>query len=312
VSIAVGLAVACGLPVAAGCGDDSARSSGPAVTLRVTRDFGRELLAEDRAPLQGRRTLLSTLRDHHEAKTDEDGRHVFELDGMRDDFRVDVGATVWATNVNGIETDVAPIEYRLHDGDVVQWDLRSWDVTLDVRATVGAFPETFTRGVFGRRFPVTVRCEKPASPPCQRVERVLRRAGVPIDGSTPPGPRPPAGNPRRARVRVGSWRHLRRGAWARRIEKGAGDSGVFARFTTGGDALELLDRNAHRVRTVGAGAGLVAAMRPTEEDLAWYVTGVDDEGVERAARALDPDTLRDAFALVVTAEGPEKLPVERR
>jgi hypothetical protein len=39
------------------------------------------------------------------------------------------------------------------------------------------------------------------------------------------------------------------------------------------------------------------------------VTGVDREGVERASRALNRETLRDAFAVAVTDRGPEKLPL---
>jgi hypothetical protein len=311
---AVLLCAACAAALGSCGGSGADGSGGPAASLNVTRDFGRDpLIAEQRAPLPDRPTVLRLLRDHAEVKTRFSGRAIEAIDGLRTTEEDDGGEgdeTTWAVNVNGVETDVSPPEYRVYPGDVVQLDLRYWYVTLDVRATVGAFPETFARGVFGKLFPVKVRCEKPASSACRHVKRLLRRAGVPIDGSGPsPGELPPAGNPRRAEILVGTWRHWRSNEWAARIDEGARYSGVFARFAPDARSLRLLDWYAHRARTEGSGTGLVAAQRPTEEDLQWVITGVDDEGVERAARALGSPELREAFAAAVIADGVQKLPL---
>lgn len=294
---------------AAGCGDGgSAEPTGPTVTLHVTRDFGRNMLsAHDDVALRGRGTAMRLLSDYHEVEKIWGGLLPESIDGLGQD--TEGGTTSWALNVNGIEADEYPARYRLYPGDVVQWDRRDYDVSLDVRATVGAFPETFTRGVFGKRFPVRVLCERPASAACGQVRGALRGAGVRTDGSSPPGALPRRGLPRRARVLVGTWDRIRDGRWTPRIDAGPGDSGVFARFSPDARELRLLDWNAHRVRAEGAGTGLVAAMRPTEEDLLWLVTGVDELGVELAAGALQRDTLRDAFAVAVTEEGADKLPL---
>jgi hypothetical protein len=307
----LGLAGACcAIALAAGgCGEGSKAQDGPTADLRLTREFGRELVAADGdAPLEGPRTKRRLIVDNHDVGIDHMGG-MARIGGLRVNRDGGKDETLWASNVNGIEGDLPAEEYELYDGDVFQVDLRDYYVTLDVRATVGAFPETFTRGVFGRRFPVTVRCERPASPPCLRVKRVLRRAGVAIDGSKPPGGLPPRGNPQRATVLVGRWKRWRDGAWARRIDRGPRYSGVFARFAPNGGSMSLLDWEAHRARGERAGTGLVAAQRPTEEDLVWYVTGVDDEGVERAAEALGSQGMRDAFAVAITADGTEKLPL---
>jgi hypothetical protein len=310
-------ALLCGCACAAAlgsCGGSEADGGdGPAATLHVTREFGRDLLlAEERAPLPSRPTVLRLLRDHADVKTRYSGRTIKAIDSLHTREEDDSGGheTSWALIVNGVEADVLPPEYRVYPGDVVQFDLRDWYATLGVRSTVGAFPETFTRGVFGKLFPVTVRCEKPASWACRHVERLLRRAGVPIDGSDRPrGELPPAGNPQRAEVLVGAWKRWRSNEWAARIDDGTRYSGVFARFSRDARSLRLFDWNAHHVRTEGAGTGLVAAQRPTEEDLQWVITGVDDAGVERAARALGSNELRDAFAAAVTADGVQKLPL---
>lgn len=307
--LAAVVALAGGALSVGGCGgSDAAERSGATVSLSVTRDFGREVLVSARdAPLPEPARVLRLARDHADVVT-SDGERIEAIEGAR---RIDRGdtRTTWALIVNGIEADLGPEEYPLGDGDVVQLDLRDWYVTLDVRATVGAFPETFTRGSFGRRFPTTVECAQPRSKSCRLVRRALERAGVAVDGSRPPGRRPQGITVHRARVLVGPWRHWRDRPWPGRIDEGARWSGVFAKFSSDLAALRLLDWDARTVRSVGAGSGLVAAQRPTEEDLVWFVTGVDAEGVERAAAALDSAALRDAFALVVTREGPIRVPI---
>ena len=57
------------------------------------------------------------------------------------------------------------------------------------------------------------------------------------------------------------WSEVRIDPTARRLEKGPKVSGVFARPVGEGDRFELLDPRGERVRTLGAGAGLVAATR---------------------------------------------------
>jgi hypothetical protein len=310
---AICVAAALALSVPVGCGGEDARPSGPTVEERVTGRFGHDLYSSrDDAPLTGRRTALAVLKQENDVQLG-DGGFFIEAIGDRK-LRANAAkheSTTWALNVNGIESD-EDTEHPLHAGDEVQWDLRYWYVTLDVRATVGAFPETFTRGVFGKQFPTRVLCERPSASVCARVKRTLRAAGVRLGPKRPGMKLPPRGKPQRGTILVGKWRHWRDREWASRIDHGPRYSGVFARFSPDGRELRLNDWFAHHVRTEGAGTGLVAAMRPTEEDMMWVVTGVDDEGVDRAARALSSDTLRDAFAVAVTREGVVKLPLVPR
>lgn len=307
-----GCAVAVGLTA---CGDGSAESSGPSVATVVTRDFGRTTLSdEQQVGFERRDTLLRQLRREHDVRMrkalGEIVPFVEAIDGLKQNLPLTVDAgTAWVTYVNGIETDPEPAKYGLHPGDVVQWDLRRWHTPLDVRATIGAFPETFTGGMYGRLFPVRLQCERPASVSCAIVRRALRRAGVPI------GSRPRSKEKRswdqvgRATIAVGTWREVRGATYAKLLDQGTRSSGIFARFSEDGDALHLLDWEGDRARTLGAGTGLVGATRPTEGDLRWYVTGVDDAGVERAARSLVSRGLRHAYAVAVTRHGVTRLPL---
>jgi hypothetical protein len=114
---------------------------------------------------------------------------------------------------------------------------------------------------------------------------------------------------------VGPWSALRELPRLTMLEADPEESGVFARFDAGGGSLELLDGAGDPVRAVarGDGVGLVAALQVGEDELAWVVTGLDDEGVERAAATLAAKPLRGAFAVAV---GPDrralKLPLVER
>jgi hypothetical protein len=92
---------------------------------------------------------------------------------------------------------------------------------------------------------------------------------------------------------------------------------VFARFRAGSGArgpvaLELLGPTGAVARTAPAGSGLVAARATSEQAVTWFVIGVDDAGVARAARALSASTLEEAFAVAATPGGPVRLPVVGR
>jgi Domain of unknown function (DUF4430) len=300
------MAIACLLLALAltSCGEDSGETSGPAVTQRVTRNFGNELLAEERAPLPKPATAMRALREHHDVGTAFQGDVVASIDGVRQDRYGE--QTYWQWYVNDIETDPYPADFKLYSNDVVWWDLRYWHTTrFDTRATVGSFPAMFAHGFEGLNMPTRVLCEDDSSGPCRRVKAVLRKAGTQFGGGSD-------SDILHARVLVGKWDHWRDRPWPGDIDRGPIHSGVFARFARDEDALRVLDLKGHRVRSERGDVGLVAATRPTERDFMWYVTGLNDRGVELAARALDPDRLRRAYALVVTPDGDQKVPVADR
>jgi Domain of unknown function (DUF4430) len=289
----------------AGCGvGPGAERSGAGVDLRVTRDFGHELvLAKSGLRIREDETVMRLLKRNADVDTRFGGGFVQSIDGVAG--RGPGGTSDWFYYVNGIEADEGAADYEVSPGDVVQWDRREWSETADVRAIVGAFPQPLLDGVGGKRFPVRVECQDSGSAPCRDVKRTLRDAGIPASGSSLGAP----GNQNVARVVVADWTRARALPTARLIELGARRSGVFARFTDGGETLELLGQDGEPVHAAGPGAGLVAALRPTDDELLWLVTGVDDAGVAAAAAALRPRDLRDAFAIAIVAGRVAKLPL---
>ena len=297
--------VAVALTALAGCGlGAGAERSGAGVDLRVTRDFGHRLVfAKDDLKIREDETVMRLLKRNAEVETRFGGGFVQAIEGLSG--RGEEGTSDWFFYVNGIEASEGAADYEVSPGDVIQWDRRDWEETPDVRAIVGAFPQPLLDGLGGKRFPVRVECQESASAPCRVVKQTLRDAGIPATGASLGAP----GNQNVARVVVAAWASARELPTARFVELGPRRSGVFARFRDGGDTLELLGEDGEVVREEGRGAGLIAAVRLTDAELLWLVTGVDEAGVEAAAAALNPRDLRDAFAVAVTDGGVVKLPL---
>jgi hypothetical protein len=291
--------------VLGGCGLGPGKEREGGAELRITRDFGHRLLKEESVEkVREDQTVMRMLRSHNEVKTRYGGRFVEAIGGLEGGGAG--GYADWFYYVNGLEGDVGAAEYELAPGDVVQWDYRNWRGSMEIRATVGAFPEPFVNGVGGKRFPVRVECDDAGSKACGTVKKAMSDQNVTASGA----PFGASGTQNVIRVVVAPWQRARELPSARRIEQGPRKSGVFARFTDQGHSLELLDAGGRTVRSAAGGSGLVAALRPSDKEVLWLVTGTDEAGMTRAAQALDRQSLRDAFAVSVGPRGAEKLPVE--
>ncbi|HZI92259.1 MAG TPA: DUF4430 domain-containing protein [Thermoleophilaceae bacterium] len=289
----------------AGCGVGAgAEREGGGATLRVTRDFGAQVLSSGRVEkVREDQTVMRLLRADNDVKTRYGGNFVQSIDGLSGGG--ESGSADWFYFVNGIEAGKGAAEYELNPGDVVQWDYRNWRAAM-VRATVGAFPEPFLHGAEGRRFPTRVECEDASSRACEQVKDTLDRAGVPATGASLGA----AGNQQVARVVVATWARARQLPTARALEDDPGKSGVFARFRDGGRKVELLDERGEVAATGGPDTGIVAARRPSDTEILWLITGGDERGLDAAVKAFDVATLRDAFAVAATPDGPQHLPLE--
>ncbi len=288
-----------------GCGlGEGSEREGAGATLRVTRDFGHELVASATQPkVREDETVMRFLSSEAKVSTRFGGRFVQSIDGVSG--KGASGGDDWFFWVNGLLASKSATDYELSPGDFVQWDYRDWRATQDIMAIVGAYPEPFVSGIEGKKFPARVECGDADSAACRAVKDELSSHGVPASGAALGAP----GNQRVIRVVVAPWERARRLPTVRAIEQGPERSGVFARFEDDGDSLALLGTDGKVARRVGPGAGLVAALRPTDDELVWVVSGVDDAGVDRAVAALRAKSLRDAFAVAALPGGVEKLPL---
>ena len=270
VAILAALAV---LP-AAGCGFGAGESTGNA-TLTVTRDFGDETLHEgvdqDTAPANEGDTVMRLLQSKYDVKTRYGGGFVQSIDGLaggKDDGR----RADWFYYVNGIEAPVGAAERRVSAGDHVWWDHHTWDAAQRIPAVVGSYPEPFLSGSEGKRFPVRLVCVGEETRSCDEVQTRLTDAGVKAL-SRAADLIPLSLRMSVLRVIVGRWADVRRDPVARRLERGPQVSGVFARPTSTGDAIVLLDSDGQPVRTLRAGAGIVAASSVQAQAPTWIISG---------------------------------------
>jgi hypothetical protein len=294
----------------AGCGlGEGNERAGGGASLRVTRDFGHEELGSVRLDsVREGQTVMRMLRSDFDVSTRFGGRFVQSIDGLEG---AGAGGQVdWFYWVNGVEADQGAAEWEVLPGDRIQWDHRDWSAAMRIPAIVGAYPEPFSSGIEGKRRPVRVECERVGSAPCDEARQRLRDEGVSTSGSSLGAP----GTEAVTRLVVAHWPRARIVRGGAGLEEGPEATGVFARFSPDGDSLDLLDEDGEPARRVkrGDGVGLVLALQPRAEELVWIVTALDDEGLEAGVRALDEQKLRDAFAVAVTGNRVEKLPLVGR
>jgi len=288
----------------AGCGVVARGSSN--VTLTVTRGFGAAQLGSVTAGrVTGSETVMGMLERSFRVSSSFSGGPVQSIDGL---WGGSAGRD-WSYYVNGVEGPVGASKTAVHGGDRIWWDLHDGGAAESIPAVVGSFPEPFVHGTGGRRLPTALECAGDVGAACKQVSGELAGLGVPVatqlfgTGSGTDS----------LTLLVGTWRDVHGALLAALIEHGPSASGVYARFAgVGGDLLQLLDPQGQVVRTLGAGAGLIAATASDSSQPTWLITGTDRAGVAAAAAALTPERLHDHFAVAVQGAAEIPVPLQAR
>jgi hypothetical protein len=152
------------LCVLAGCGEEA--SGDGTAQLWVTRDRGSEVVMSTTVPAGI--SAMEALRRKADVETRYGGRFVQSIDDIEGDI---AGHHDWFYFVNGYEADLSAADYRLHDGDVLWWDHRSWEKEMRQPIVVGAFPEPFIHGWNGKRRPAVVRGRE--DPTSRRIAKLV-------------------------------------------------------------------------------------------------------------------------------------------
>jgi hypothetical protein len=295
---ALAVVLACG-----GCGlGPGAPTKG--VNVTVTGEFGaRHISTVSRTKVPGSETVMRMLERSFKISTRYGGGFVESIDGRSGT----ADHTDWFYYVNGVQGSKGAATTAVHAGDHIWWDLHDWSATENVPAVVGSFPEPFTNGIGGKRYPVTLECASNVDAACKQVTRAMTAEHVPASSQL----LGTGSGPSTLGIVVGTWSEIRSEVAAELIAHGPGASGVYARFSgPGGDALQLLDPNGKVTRTLGAGAGLIAATADSSSVPTWMITGTDPAGVLAAARAITPAALHDHFALAVDGKARVPVPIQ--
>jgi hypothetical protein len=252
----------------AGCGVGQTGHQAPA-KVTVTRAFGATVVRE--VEVEGGQTVGALVR----------------------------GEPRSARFVNGL---AAGDDTTVHGGDRLWAD--SPAASAITPAVVGSFPEPFLHGIDGKRLPVRIECADARGPACRQIADRLAAYEIPAAR----GGLQTARAPETLRVLVGPWSALRLDPAVNALERGPRASGVYAQLAPDGRTIAVLDAGGRTTRTLGAGSGLVAAMKRPDERPIWVVTGTDVAGVASAARAFEEGTLDHRFALAVSRDLPVALP----
>ena len=270
------------------------------MALLVTRGFGSQtIVSRPGAKVVGADTVMRMLERNARVGTRYSGGFVESIDGLAGG-----GSSDWFYYVNGVQAPKGAADTKLHPGDHVWWDRHDWSAAQSIPAVVGAFPEPFVDGYAGKRWPLRIECTQHTQRPCNAVQNVF--AGYHLVASE--GCLLCSQYNQSLRVVVGPYDTLGADPAAGLLAGPVGTSGVYARFTDGGRRLELLDSSGRIAQTVGAGAGIVAAVRWHGQPPVWYVTGTDAAGVNAAVTAFNAETLDQHFAVAVVSDRAIPLP----
>jgi hypothetical protein len=284
-----------GALVLAGCGLGSGEGT-KGTSLTVTLDFGRRTLIDTGSPkTDGEDTVMRLLQRNAKVTTRYGGGFVQSIDGQAGSADGPAQQD-WMYYVNGVEAPEGAASTDVHDGDRVWWDRHTWAATQHIPAVVGSFPEPFVHGIDGKKYPVLVECAVVGSPACNLVSKKLGSVGA-ISATNRIGA---SFTQHTIRVLIGPWAAVRSDPGAKRLEQGPAASGVFAKPSASGTTIQLLHGDGSPGRTLGAGAGLVAATAVGDQPPTWVITGTDAAGQLAAAGALDEGTLKHHFALAIS------------
>lgn len=293
----------CGVVLAAaGCGLGPGSGVGT-VDLAVTREFGAVKISESSGEANESDTVMRFLEGEDEIETRYGGGFVKSIDGVSESER-NGHPYDWFFFVNGVLSPVGAAEVQLEGGEKVWWDIHDWAASEGVPAVVGSWPAPFTTGWEGHAPVVVVECDGGGAA-CGTVASALEGEGVKVTSASGDAPKGAI------RVLVGPWSKLRSDPAAALVEKGPGESGIYAEFVQSRGTWRLvgLDEEGKKARTFGTRTGLVAATRRYEGPPVWLVTGGTGAAVRAAAAALNAGDLRDHYAVAGEAGAVTPLPV---
>jgi len=303
--IAVAVVLLMTLVMAPGCGLGAGKQTQGGLEMLVTEDFGYTVIGKKKVKqFRSSDTVMRLMQKSFKVKTRYGGGFIQSINkrsgGIRKGRNFD-----WFYYVNGVLAPKGAKQIKPHKGDRVWWDLHDWGVTMTIPAVVGSFPAPISNGIDGKRQPIRIDCTDNAQEACETVKSKLQTAGIKEISSARLGS---AAGKDTMRILVGEWSEVSHDAAAARIDKGPELSGVFIKPSEDGSAFEVLDDQAKGVKTLTAGAGLVAAVKFEEQVPTWVITGTDIQGVNAAADALTEKRLSGKFALVTSGGTDTALP----
>ena len=138
--------------------DHQTRLLGPRVTVIVTTDGGRRMLARRSVRIERGDTAVSVLQQVADVRIAPNGA-IAQVNGEGGGAMRTFGPeqAAWTYRVDGIETlGTRPERFYVDPGQSVWWDLRRTDIYPRIPVAVGTFPQPFFHGWTGADDPVRI------------------------------------------------------------------------------------------------------------------------------------------------------------
>jgi hypothetical protein len=182
--IAVSFLVSTVIGACATQSSESAPSSGKeagTIMVRVvaTQDFGQDLMFDETLEVLPDTSATAALMEVAEVETAYGGGFVDAINGVRSGFTGGQSAKRdWFFYVNGIQSNIGALDYKLHDGDVQHWDFHDWSFRHFIPAIVDGFPAPFRYGFGGKVSPNLIVFPDNMRGSAEKLEKELVKLGV--------------------------------------------------------------------------------------------------------------------------------------
>jgi hypothetical protein len=283
------------------------------VTLRVTKDFGREVIFHQTVPIKKDWTVMDLLDTHLEIETKFEGSFINGINGLASEkggFTKD--RYDWFFYVNGVSADVGAAAYQIQGGDQVWWDYHVWrNMSTAIPALIGSYPEPFINSYLGKVGPITVMSSPEDQELADKVVRSLKSHGAKnistgaLDASAMENRKGPV-------LVLGSFPELKKISWLDKFNEAYRKTGTGVHFTDKG--VELFTSNGELGETVTGSAGVIVASGEGlgDESPLWLIMGTDIQGLTDAVEILtnSPYKISGMYQAAVVSGEVRRLPLE--
>ena len=261
------------------------------ITVRVvtTRDFGQELIFDETLEVAPDTSAMAALIQVAEVETTYGGGFVNAINEVRSGYAGSQKSKAdWFFYVNGIQSNVGALDYKLHDGDVQRWDFHDWSFRHFIPAIIDGFPSAFRNGFGGEVRPTLIVYQDNMGRLAEKLEKDLVQLAVNDVGVRSLGELTDSEKESSNLLLICLPDH----SLISELNQNWQRLGFFAYFENSN--LVVLDTGGELTAKFGDGTGLIqATQNPWNtkgigacENVVWMISGTDEAGVESALDAL--------------------------
>ncbi len=300
-------AVIVALILLTGCADnETGQAESRQLRILVTRDYGREILAEKIVAPSGDDTVMDLMQDNFNVETAYGGGFVNSIDGLKSGYIGNGNSQKkgtkndWFYYVNGVMAEIGADQYMCEDVNTVSWDFHDWGGDMYVRTRINAWPDRLE----GRRVEIAYGpdFEKEAGKIKEAAQKI---GGYAVESSVESLDMEDL---EKDALFIGEWEDANKNEFIKEVFENRDKAGLYYVFNDEG--LLLFDNNGELSGISEKGA-IAASIQKTygSEALVILIVGNDAGMIEKVVDVLlDSESMKGAFGIAVTEDGVSYVP----